>query len=84
MLKLNADQAQKIIDRYSEMVQQQRRFNIGESKISHHNSCLQSFADASEKLSEHLDFAKEIGIEKSEVVIMLDDVFVTKLQGWLC
>lgn len=84
MLKLNADQAQKIIDRYGEMRDAlRRRVENGNLEPAVNLTCLQSFSDATDKLLSHLDLASDLGIEKSEIVIMLDDDLVERLHGWM-
>lgn len=77
MLQINADQAQKIIDRYEEL--------NAEKRAGKHlsNERLQAVYDAADLCSDHLNLAAELGQEKSEITILLSDDLVSKLYGWL-
>ncbi|WDS61559.1 hypothetical protein [Cronobacter phage vB_Cdu_VP8] len=84
MLKLNVDQATKIMDRYAELREEDRAIRSGQKAGRTPPAAqLQILYEASDLLEDHLRLAEELDIPKSEIVIFLPDDIVNRLQGWM-
>ncbi|UNA02384.1 hypothetical protein [Serratia phage SP1] len=84
MLKLNADQATKIMDRYAELRDEDRVYRAGQGSGKKPSAVqLQILYEASNLVEDHLRLAEELDIPKSEIVIFLPDDIVNRLQGWV-